>query len=344
MTLFSIRNCSPRVARLGWFRRAVAFVFSRKAKPYLEVEDGFSLLGGRVYAVIGKSGAGKTVLNSLFMGCPAFQCCRYDQNLEGEFFSLKFTRRQLRSRLAVRSFWTKLRRRGVLLYLPQQLPDGRGFDMSTREYFVEVTKALLRECGVTRRTSEILSVFKDVEYEGISDDIAKLARPLANRLNRPLNRLSGGERRRIELIARMFALNALPRSRPCLLVLDEPTTGLDIPSVNDYLENLRKGYNVVSANNANIAIVVTTHALHLLSDSRVFDDVIIVRKKEDLSAAAHGGVHCWISRPVNGQKLYNQWVCKMQAGSSESRWAAFLQQQSEWNVSEFVRRRAEVGL
>ncbi len=84
---------------------------------------------------------------------------------------------------------------------------------------------------------------------------------LSDILNRPLNKLSGGQKRRID-IAR-----ALLHS-PEILILDEPTTGLDPQtrkSVWSVINDLRK--------NASITVFLTTHYMEEAAES---DHVVII--------------------------------------------------------------------
>lgn len=77
----------------------------------------------------------------------------------------------------------------------------------------------------------------------------------ANLLNRPLNKLSGGQKRRIDLARALI-------HQPKLLILDEPTTGLDPVTrtlVWNLLNELRK--------NKNLTIILTTHYMEEASEA-----------------------------------------------------------------------------
>ncbi len=80
-------------------------------------------------------------------------------------------------------------------------------------------------------------------------------------LNRPLNKLSGGQKRRID-IARALIHN------PTLLILDEPTTGLDPVTrmlVWNLIGELRK--------NKNLTVFLTTHYMEEASEA---DQIVII--------------------------------------------------------------------
>ena len=313
--IFRIQGLStcPPPGRAGRF-------FRLARKPALSIEGPFALEPWRMYAVVGKSGCGKTVLNSLFMGFPAFNL--RDSGAACSFFGVEIPSAAFRSRAAVARAWGRVRRRGVLLYLPQQLPDGRGFDMSVREYYLQVAAALLRICGERRAPEDVLSLFAG------GGSLGALAAPLRARLDRPLNQLSGGERRRIELIARLYALRELPKDRPALLVLDEPTTGLDVPGVYGYMAALKSCFETDVGGNA--AILVTTHDLQLLSDEAVFDAVVLVRKHED----AARGIVCEVSDPIPLGRLNAAWIAPAYGGLP-SAWAAFLEEQASYAPGQF---------
>lgn len=335
LTIFKVTGFSPCSRLLSGtgcqFLERICRLLVVKRKPDLRITDDFCLKSGKMYAVVGKSGCGKTVLNSLFMGCPAFSLGKVSGEME--FFGMRIKGEIFNRRSRVETFWKKLRRRGVLLYLPQQLPDGRGFDMSVKEYYLQITKALLKECRVGETDRNILSIFGAGKEGANRGTIGDLASSLSNKLSRPLNLLSGGERRRIELIARMYALSRLPKRRQALLVLDEPTTGLDVPGVRDYLKTLRKCFTTEV--NGRVAILVTTHALHLLDncDGIVFDEVILVRKHESST------VSCSVSKPIDLLELNRKWIHKEYSGQSNA-WAAFLERQASYSEAEFLREKA----
>lgn len=98
------------------------------------------------------------------------------------------------------------------------------------------------------------------EFKNRLQEINKLL-DIENLLNRPLGKLSGGQRRRVD-IARAILHS------PKILILDEPTTGLDPQTrskVWDALNLLRKKDNVT--------IFLTTHYMEEAADA---DNVVIL--------------------------------------------------------------------
>ncbi len=71
--------------------------------------------------------------------------------------------------------------------------------------------------------------------------------------DRPFHTLSGGQRQRV-LVARALA------SEPQILILDEPTTGLDLPSERSMLDL------VASFTSRQLAVVMVSHQLGAVSD------------------------------------------------------------------------------
>jgi len=105
----------------------------------------------------------------------------------------------------------------------------------------------------------------DLTKSEIEESISFLSEKLAFKdiLKRPLNKLSGGQKRRID-IARALIHN------PKLLILDEPTTGLDPNTrilVYDLLTYLRK--------EKHLTILLTTHYMEEATDA---DNVVILDK------------------------------------------------------------------
>ena len=205
---------------------------------------------GKCYAVVGKSGAGKTVLNSLLLGLPSSRVGRAVHVGAMDWWngSVRIHAVDFSSSARLLSRWREVRHRGTLLYLPQILPDGRGYQMSTRIYLEQVIAALIRQA--------------DIEPRAIHNPFESFPDALRGVLGNPVTSLSGGERRRIELWARLTVLQSLPKDRLALLILDEPTTGLDVPDERQYLEDLR----LKMVKLPNLSVLVTTHALYFLDD------------------------------------------------------------------------------
>ena len=282
-TILSIRAFDSSPDALARFCPAL----SGRDRPRLCIPK-LDLVAGRCHAVIGRSGAGKTVLNSLLLGLPSTRVGRAVRVGEMSWWNGTVPVRSddFRSSSRLLARWREVRQKGTLLYLPQILPDGRGYQMSVKHYLEQVVAALLRQA--------------DRKAEGLGDPFETFPDELRGVLPNPVTSLSGGERRRVELWARLAVLKSLPDDRLGLLILDEPTTGLDVPDERRYLEDLRR----LMKDLPNLAVLVTTHALYFLDDrlppseasparrEPLFDRVVLVHKERP---AGHG---CGKSGPV----------------------------------------------
>lgn len=99
-------------------------------------------------------------------------------------------------------------------------------------------------------------------------------------LSRNAGDLSGGQRRRLALAMALLKKNVK------LLVLDEPTTGLDIKSEISVMKTLKR------ISRHGITVVIVTHSVAAL---RLFDRVLVLRKSEP----RHGASVCF-------QSLWNE--------------------------------------
>src|SRR6059058_6017092 len=144
----------------------------------------------------------------------------------------------------------------------------------------------LRMVGVVfqQRTLDLdLSVIQNLIYHAALHGIGKydscaraddvLARiALSNRANDKVRNLSGGQMRRVEIARALL-------HRPRLLVLDEPTVGLDIKSRADTIGHVRK----LVADQA----IGVLWATHLIEEVEPHDNVIVLHEGRIL---AHGPV------------------------------------------------------
>jgi ABC-2 type transport system ATP-binding protein len=146
--------------------------------------------------------------------------------------------------------------------------------------------AALRKIGVVfqQRTLDLdLSPLQNLTYHaalhGIGTNAARsrandvLARiALADRARDKVRNLSGGQMRRLEIARALL-------HRPRLLVLDEPTVGLDIKSRADILAHVRR---LVAEDG--VAVLWATHLIDEVADD---DDVVVLHQGRIL---AHGPV------------------------------------------------------
>jgi len=96
---------------------------------------------------------------------------------------------------------------------------------------------------------------------------------LAHKRNAPIQSLSGGMKRRLVFVRALL-------SRPALLILDEPTTGLD-PAVRLLLWN-----KVRELRASGTTILLTTHYMH--EAEALCDNVVIVNEGLEIAAGSPG--------------------------------------------------------
>jgi ABC-2 type transport system ATP-binding protein len=160
-------------------------------------------------------------------------------------------------------------------------PTGRielcGYDIKQQ------TRKALANLGIVFQQTTLdmdLSVLQNLRYHaslhGMSSKLAaqrireELERlDMFERRNEKVRQLNGGHRRRVEIARALL-------HKPALLLLDEPTVGLDVPSrtsIVDYVHNL--------AHTGNIAVLWASH----LIDEIYPDDRLIVMHKGKIRAA-----------------------------------------------------------
>ena len=97
-------------------------------------------------------------------------------------------------------------------------------------------------------------------------------------LQKKCKSLSGGQKRRVALAV------ALLREKTNLLIVDEPTTGLDPTSEQEIMHTLR------TISRSGITVIVVTHSLAYI---RLFDRVLMLRKKSPQHGAALAYNQLW---------------------------------------------------
>src|SRR3979411_2347576 len=149
--------------------------------------------------------------------------------------------------------------------------------------------AALRRLGVAfqLRTLDLdLSVMQNLTYHAALHGIGRpsalqrakdmLARvELSDRAADKVRKLSGGQMRRVEIARALL-------HRPRLLLLDEPTVGLDIRARADILDHVRR----LSA----VEGIGVLWATHLIDEAGTGDDVVVLHKGKVLAHGAIGDV------------------------------------------------------
>lgn len=235
-----------------------------------------SLIVGRgsFCALVAKSGAGKSVLLSVLTGHLLGPWMRKKDAIRFDQFRIGNT--QVHPKTF--AFPGKLRavlRGENLIYLPQKFPEDRSMKRRCLSEMADVVGAIALNCP--RKTAKA----------ELTESCRKLN--LHNVLEQPLKDLSGGERKRVEIIARLCGVelqNPSEKSGGVVFLLDEPTTGLDIAAQRQYFLFLKKTKELFP--DINITFVTATHALSLLEeDETIFDTVLYVEKEEGSAGEKH---------------------------------------------------------
>jgi zinc transport system ATP-binding protein len=132
-------------------------------------------------------------------------------------------------------------------YVPQRLPLDRSFILSVREFLALRLQKTRNWFWQSHKTTDRL----------ICDTLADIGvEPL---LNRPLARLSGGQLQRV-----LIAFSLL--TRPELLLLDEPTAGVDSPGEESFYEliaNIQRRHHLTVILVSHDLSMVYRHAAHV---------------------------------------------------------------------------------
>ena len=255
---------------------------------------------GSFCALVAKSGGGKSVLLSVLTGHLLGPWMRRREAIRFDRFVIGKTRLD-RETFA---FPAKLRdslRGENLIYLPQKFPDDRSMRRRCLSEMADIVGAIAPNCP------------RDIAKERLTQRCRKLH--LENVLQQSLKDLSGGERKRVEIIARLCGVESQSKEEKengVVFLLDEPTTGLDVAAQRQYflfLKETRKLFEDID-----ITFVTATHALSLLEEGNgeaIFDSVLYVRKEDDAAGrkrcelaycgSAHGFVHSDYFVELNGK-------------------------------------------
>ncbi len=106
-------------------------------------------------------------------------------------------------------------------YVPQNVSSNSGFPASVADVVMMGRMCCLGTFRFPRKA----------DWDHVAESLETVG--IASLMNRPIGALSGGERRRVTLAQALCASTRL-------LVLDEPTTGLDLPAEHDFYALLRE--------------------------------------------------------------------------------------------------------
>lgn len=149
--------------------------------------------------------------------------------------------------------------KGIIKLFGIDMEDFKNFDKIG--YVPQVNEAIKVAFPVSAREYVGLNLYKEFSIfntiskkskSKVEDTFATLN--IKNLIDRPFNKLSGGQAQRV-MIARAMVNN------PDILILDEPTVGIDQKSKDDFLDLL-----VHLNTHHNISILMITHEMEILGD------------------------------------------------------------------------------
>ena len=182
----------------------------------------FEIFAGQYIAIIGPNGGGKTTLVRMLLGL--------ENPSSGDI-------RVFGKKLKEFKEWHKIG------YVPQRAAH---VDSSFPATVLDIVKM--------GRTSQrgVLSFLSKKDKEIVDDAMKKM--DVLNLGDKMVGKLSGGQRQRV-MIARALA------SKPDVLILDEPNTGVDKPSQKNFYELLRR-----LNKDDGITIIFVTHDIGVIAD------------------------------------------------------------------------------
>ncbi len=219
----------------------------------------FDILPGQVVAVVGHTGAGKSTIAQLL---PRL----YDPNagqilIDGQDIR-KFTLESLRAEMSMVLQESILFTGSIVENIAYGRPDATGIEII--------------EAAQNANADEFISKFPDGYYTILAERGSNL---------------SGGQRQRIA-VARAFI-----RNTP-ILILDEPTTGLDAESIDLVLQALRKLMEGKTT-------IIISHELNLIREA---DKIIVIKEGEIEQMGTHdeliraGGLYANLYAMQSGQR------------------------------------------
>ena len=222
----------------------------------IDLRPGITLL-------VGESGSGKSVFLSLLAGYPLANALVSVGSFcvagkPAKWLTTRELSAVIFSRGVQRAF------KGVpRFFLPQKFPEVTQGGVQVGDVLLLLVDGLLGSECVTRTREEKINCLNDLLVRAGLEDKWKSE----------FTQLSGGERQRIELLAR-FAVMKLSNAKQMILLLDEPTTGLDIKNAQKFyvlLNTLLKEVHYASA-------VIATHDLLTCPQSESYP-LIIAKKR-----------------------------------------------------------------
>lgn len=227
-----------------WWQWCLPQFFAQKDGIRLVVPGRIDLRPG-ITLLVGESGSGKSVFLSLLAGYPLANAQATVKNFFIGGHAVRWKRARDFSSVFIREMRQAFRR-VPRLFLPQKFPEVTQPGVQVWEVLALIVDGLLGAESFAKTRTEKINCLKDLLSRAKLDD----------KWRGEFVRLSGGERQRMELLAR-FAVAKLSNAEQMILLLDEPTTGLDIKNAQAFYDLL----NTLLREVKHASVVIATHDL-----------------------------------------------------------------------------------
>lgn len=223
---------------------------------------------GNTYALVSASGSGKSVLLSLLCGFPPR--CWHGRIAwkTWEIFGETIPPPAHARRTLIVSPLFEIPKNATLIYLPQHFPTDRSETIRAADAMSFLYRAALPHASPKNARDAVRDMLPRF---GIEADI----------LRQPLAELSGGQRRRLELLVRLQTLmdrsarHGIGQRPVALVLLDEPTSGLDAHNERKFIHSIVRLHEDFP--DLDLAVLMSTHAFSLLTpESQCFSQVVIL--------------------------------------------------------------------
>ncbi len=234
---------------------------ANSASPVGDVEiQSVEIESGKIYALLGRSGHGKSLLLSFLAGFPCSQWLGNIQFKEYDIFDTKLQSSDFASNRCLKNAY--LRVLGKTIFMPQHFPIDKNDDVKIERDFKYLLNAL-----VPNITKENVDDVKNAIIQKLGDDF----------FYKKIKDLSGGERKRFEILIRLYGAKyfcKINKGSRCVILLDEPTSGLDPCSEEEFMDFIKGVFEELKMT---ASIVMSTHSHHLLRKG-YFDSSLKIEK------------------------------------------------------------------
>ena len=259
--VLSFENLQMTCDLSHWWHRSLPFFFTQKYGIRLVIPGRIDLRPG-ITLLVGESGSGKSVFLSLLAGYPLANAQISVRNFYIGGRPVRWRRSKTVSEIFVREMRQAFRR-VPRLFLPQKFPEVTQPGVRVWEVLLLIVDGLLGAESVAKTRMEKINCLKTLLRQAKLED----------KWEGEFTQLSGGERQRMELLAR-FAVAKLSNAEQMILLLDEPTTGLDIKNAQAFYDLLSTLLEEVK----HASVVIATHDLLTCPNSTRLPLITVVKR------------------------------------------------------------------